>query len=210
MDFKTISPFELNANFFHEIGEQWMLVAAAKPDGSANAMTAAWGGIGFIWQQPAAFVFIRPQRYTKTFVEAAATLSLSFFDSAYRDTLNFMGTVSGYNDAEKIAHSGLTLAFHETGLVREQPARDGADGGRAGGAGQGAAGGAALVERTPYFSEARLVLVCERLYQQDMLAECFLDTAQFKQFYGKCGDENDLHTLYIAGVRQVLVPDEAV
>ncbi|MDR2106304.1 MAG: hypothetical protein LBP24_02730 [Coriobacteriales bacterium] len=210
MSFKTVSPFEIDANFFHEIGKQWMLVAAAKPDGSTNAMTASWGGIGFIWHQPVAFVFIRPQRYTKGFVETAATLSLSFFDNAHRKALNFMGSVSGYDDAEKVAHSGLTLAFHETGLLREQAAQDGQDAAHSSlGAGHNSPGGA-LVERTPYFSEARLVLICERLYQQDMLPECFLDSSQLEQWYGKYGDENDLHTLYIAGVRQVLVADEAV
>jgi flavin reductase (DIM6/NTAB) family NADH-FMN oxidoreductase RutF len=209
MAFKTISPFELGANFFHEIGEQWMLIAAAKPDGSANAMTAAWGGIGFIWQQPVAFVFIRPQRCTKTFVEAAATFSLSFFDNAYRDALSFMGGVSGYDDAEKIAHSGLALAFHETAL-----GEGGAVGTSATGAANAAnatgvtdADDAPRTERTPYFPEARLVLLCERLYQQDMRAECFLDASQLERWYGQYGDENDLHTLYIAGLRQVLVSD---
>jgi flavin reductase (DIM6/NTAB) family NADH-FMN oxidoreductase RutF len=187
MSFRTVNPFELEANFIHEIGEQWMLITAAKPDGSVNAMTAAWGGVGHIWQRPAAFVFIRPQRYTKTFVEASSTFSLSFFDSSYRDALNFMGNVSGYDDAEKVAHSGLALAFHETEVVH------------------GEHGG--CIERTPYFDEARLVLICERCYQQDMRAECFLDKASLEQWYGKAGDENDLHTLYIAGIQHVLVKE---
>jgi flavin reductase (DIM6/NTAB) family NADH-FMN oxidoreductase RutF len=189
MGFKTIDPYELNANFFDEIGRQWMLITAARPDGGVNSMTAAWGGVGFIWQQPVAFFFIRPQRFTKTFVEAASTLSLSFYDSAYRDALAFMGGVSGYDDAQKIEHSGLTLAFCET-EVAQTPSL-----------------GAARVEQTPYFSEARLVFVCERMYQQDMLEQCFLDRAQFEQFYGREGDENDLHTLYIASIRHVLAAD---
>jgi flavin reductase (DIM6/NTAB) family NADH-FMN oxidoreductase RutF len=186
--FRTADPFELDANFFHEIGRQWMLVTAARPCGSVNSMTAAWGGVGFIWQQPTAFFFIRPQRFTKTFVEAASTLSLSFFDSSvHRDALTFMGNVSGYEDAHKVEHSGLTLAFCETEVVQEPPL------------------GASRVERTPYFSEARLVLVCERLYQQEMRAECFLDKEQLERFYGRLEGENDLHTLYIAGIRQALV-----
>jgi flavin reductase (DIM6/NTAB) family NADH-FMN oxidoreductase RutF len=186
--FRTVSPFELSENFFHEIGRQWMLVTAARPDGGVNSMTAAWGGIGFIWQQPTAFLFIRPQRFTKTFVEAASTFSLSFFDSSvYRDALNFMGNVSGYEDAHKVAHSGLTLASCETEVVQDPPL------------------GASRVERTPYFSEARLVLVCERLYQQDMREECFLDKEQLDRFYGRLDGESDLHTLYIAAIRQVLV-----
>jgi flavin reductase (DIM6/NTAB) family NADH-FMN oxidoreductase RutF len=186
MSFQTIDPFELDKNFFHGIGRQWMLVTAAKPDGSVNSMTAAWGGIGFIWQQPVAFVFIRPQRRTKTFVEASTTLSLSFLESNHRDALNFMGSISGYDDADKVAHSGLTLAWCETEVLQAQPP------------------GGASVEQTPYFSEASLVLIGERLYQQDMRRDCFLDQAQLPQWYGQYGDENDLHTLYIVGLRHVL------
>ncbi|MDR1184267.1 MAG: hypothetical protein LBK67_05675, partial [Coriobacteriales bacterium] len=176
MGFKTIDPYGLDTNFFDEIGRRWMLITAARPDDKVNSMTAAWGGIGFIWQQPVAFFFIRPQRFTKTFVEASSTLSLSFYDSAYRDTLTFMGGVSGYEDAQKVEHSGLTLAFFETEVAQTPPL------------------GSVRIERTPYFSEARLVLICERLYQQDMLEQCFLDRAQFEQFYGREGDENDLLT----------------
>ena len=187
MKHRSISPFESGENFFKAIGKDWMLITAAKPDGSVNSMTAAWGGVGFIWQQPVAFCFIRPQRFTKGFVEASSTFSLSFFDSRYREALNFMGTVSGYNDAEKVAHSGLTLAFNEIQVAQEQPPGD------------------KRVEQTPYFSEARVVIFCERLYQQDLLEECFIDKAQLESWYGQAGNENDLHTLYIAAIRDILI-----
>jgi flavin reductase (DIM6/NTAB) family NADH-FMN oxidoreductase RutF len=206
MGFKAISPFELGENFFHEIGKQWMLITAAKPDGSVNSMTAAWGGIGFIWQQPVCFVFIRPQRCTKTFVEAASTLSLSFFDSAYRDALSFMGNVSGHDDAEKVEHSGLTLAFHETEVLREAPLGvEHLERESLSGVAREPLSDVARVERTPYFSEARLVLICERLYQQELQEECFLDRAQLERYYGHEGYECDLHTFYIVGLRHALV-----
>ena len=182
----SVNPFELNENFIKAIGKDCMLITAAKPDGSINAMTAAWGGIGFIWQQPVAFCFIRPQRYTKDFVEASSTFSLSFFDPAYLSAVNFMGTVSGRDDTEKIAHSGLTLAFKETPVEQEIPP------------------GGKRMEQTPYFSEARLVVFCERLYQQDLLRECFVDKNLPAKWYGQAGDENDLHTMYIAAIKDIL------
>jgi flavin reductase (DIM6/NTAB) family NADH-FMN oxidoreductase RutF len=193
MSFEAVSPFELRENFFDAIGRQWMLVTAAKPNGSVNSMTAAWGGIGFIWQEPVAYVFIRPQRCTKTFVEASPTLSLSFFTSEYRDALNFMGGVSGFNDADKVVHSGLTLAFRDVSVTGGQPER----------AEQSEP--TERTEPTPYFEEARLVLLCERLYQQDMLEECFLDKAQVKAWYGQVDGELDFHTLYIVRVAEALV-----
>ena len=61
--FKTIKAEEFNENIFNMIGKDWLLVAAEK-EGKADAMTASWGGAGIMGGKPAAFVFIRPQRYT--------------------------------------------------------------------------------------------------------------------------------------------------
>lgn len=52
------------------------------------------------------FCFVRPQRYTKEFIDKNEKLSLSFFDDSSRKMLNYMGTVSG-RDEDKIAASGL-------------------------------------------------------------------------------------------------------
>jgi flavin reductase (DIM6/NTAB) family NADH-FMN oxidoreductase RutF len=173
MTFKEISPYELNDNVFTRIGKQWMLVAAAKPDGSINAMTAAWGGLGFIWQCPVAFVFIRPQRCTKTFVDAASGFSLSFLPSEYRDALNFMGNVSGFDDPKKVEHSGLLIDHSQ--------------------------------DSVPYFSESELVLVCERIYQQDMQADSFTKEWPLERYYTKTDGAYDLHCFYIAAIKQVLI-----
>ena len=57
---------------------------------------------------------LRPQRYTKEFVDAGEGFSLSVLDDGYRKTLNYLGTVSG-RDEDKIAKSGLTVE-HEEGI----------------------------------------------------------------------------------------------
>lgn len=100
-----VKPEELNENVFSLINEDWMLVAASK-DGKMNAMTASWGGMGILWGKRVAFVFVRPQRYTKEFIDAGEKLSLSFFDESARKMLTYMGRVSG-RDEDKIAASGL-------------------------------------------------------------------------------------------------------
>ena len=96
-------------NVFSLIGDRWMLVAATDKSGMTNAMTASWGGVGVLWGKKVAFVFIRPQRYTKKFVDEAERFSLSFFDDSFKKTLGYMGKVSG-RDEDKIAKSGLTLS----------------------------------------------------------------------------------------------------
>lgn len=110
-DFKTIVPEEFDQSVFRMIGRDWMLVAAEK-DGKVNAMTASWGGFGVMWGKNVAFVVIRPQRYTKEFVDAANTFSLSFLKNDYRNELNYFGTVSG-RDEDKIAKTEFGVAHRK-------------------------------------------------------------------------------------------------
>ena len=80
MSFKEIKPEELQKNPFQMIGKEWLLVTAEK-DGKANTMTASWGGVGVMWGRNVAFIVIRPQRYTKEFIDASDKLSLSVLDT---------------------------------------------------------------------------------------------------------------------------------
>ena len=104
---KEIQPEQFDKNVFQMIGKDWMLVTAEK-DGKVNTMTASWGGASVMWGKNVAFVVIRPQRYTKEFIDASDTFSLSILDNSYRKTLNYLGTVSG-RDEDKIQKSGLTV-----------------------------------------------------------------------------------------------------
>ncbi len=106
--FKEIEIKEFDQNIF-ELKTKWMLITAAKPDGSINTMTASWGGFGIMWNKEIAWVVIRPQRYTKEFVDSAESFSLTFFDKKYLKQLGYLGKVSG-RDEDKIKTSGLTVA----------------------------------------------------------------------------------------------------
>lgn len=106
-DWKQVKPEELTSNTFELIGKDWMLVTA-NSNGKVNTMTASWGGLGIMWGKPVAFVVIRPQRYTKEFVDNASTFSLTFFSKEYKKQLSYLGSVSG-RDEDKITNSGLTL-----------------------------------------------------------------------------------------------------
>ena len=75
----------------HLIGKEWMLVTAGTPE-NFNTMTASWGGIGWLWNKPVAFVFVRPERHTFGFVEREERFTLSFLGEEHRDILNFCGT----------------------------------------------------------------------------------------------------------------------
>jgi len=106
-EFIETFPEKFERSPFGLIGTDWMLIAATK-DGRTNAMTAAWGGLGRMWNKDVAFVVIRPQRFTKTLVDGAETFSLTFFGEEYKKMLGYMGSASG-RDEDKIKKSGLTL-----------------------------------------------------------------------------------------------------
>ncbi|MDE7423246.1 MAG: flavin reductase family protein [Lachnospiraceae bacterium] len=110
-NWKTITPEELQKNPFTLIGKDWGLVTAGTKE-KVNTMTVSWGGVGIMWGKPVAFVFIRPQRYTKTFVDNNETFSLSFYDEYMRSTLSYMGSHSG-KDVDKIKEMELTTVFEE-------------------------------------------------------------------------------------------------
>ena len=78
MGYIVKAPEEIQGNVFSMIGSDWMLVTAGDNE-KYNTMTASWGGMGVLWGKPAAFVFIRPQRYTYTFLEKTDRFTLSFF-----------------------------------------------------------------------------------------------------------------------------------
>jgi len=109
--YKIITADQFRKNHFQLIGKDWMLVTAGNSE-KVNTMTASWGGLGVMYGKNVAFVVIRPQRYTKEFVDREDTFSLSFFDKEYRKVLNYLGTVSG-RDEDKISKSGLTVVDFE-------------------------------------------------------------------------------------------------
>lgn len=106
-NFNEIKPEQFEQSPFKLMGQDWMLVTAEK-DGKVNTMTAAWGGFGVMWGKNVAYIVLRPQRYTKEFIDNSDTFSLTFFDNSFKKTLSYLGTKSG-RDEDKIKNSNLTL-----------------------------------------------------------------------------------------------------
>ena len=132
-NFTTIKAEDFSENSIKLIGSDWMLITAGSissdeyiQDKSFNTMTASWGGMGFLWNKPAAFIFVRPQRFTFNFTEKEDVFTLSFFSSDYRGALSLCGKVSG-KDVNKVKEAGLTpitvengcTAFREASLILE-------------------------------------------------------------------------------------------
>lgn len=121
MSFREMQLQELNFNPFTKIGKEWMLITAGD-EKKVNTMTASWGGAGVLWGDNVATAYIRPNRYTKEFVDSHECFSLSFFDG-YKKELGVLGTVSGRNtDKIKDVNFHVTMldnvpTFEEAKLV---------------------------------------------------------------------------------------------
>ncbi|MBR5553080.1 MAG: flavin reductase family protein [Clostridia bacterium] len=123
MNKKLYSPEELDFNAFNKIGKEWMLISAysenAHPDKKYNTMTASWGGVGVLWNKNVFFCFVRPQRFTKKFIDDSDTVTLSFFGEEYKPALTKCGRTSG-KDTDKIAEAGLTAVIQDGSVFFEQ------------------------------------------------------------------------------------------
>lgn len=108
-------------NVFDLIGKEWMLVTAGN-EKSFNTMTASWGGMGWLWNKPVAFIFIRPERYTHDFIEENDRLTLSFFPEECRKALQVCGSKSG-RDTDKVKEAGLEPVALESGSMTFSQAR---------------------------------------------------------------------------------------
>jgi flavin reductase (DIM6/NTAB) family NADH-FMN oxidoreductase RutF len=116
-----ISPYQILDNPFKLIGKDWMLIAAGETD-SFNMMTASWGALGELWNKRVAFCFVRPHRYTFSFMERAEVYTLNFFDELYRSALDLCGSRSG-RDVNKAQETGLTAIAGTDGAVYFAQAR---------------------------------------------------------------------------------------
>ncbi|MBQ4065796.1 MAG: flavin reductase [Clostridia bacterium] len=103
---KEITPYNIQENLFTAVKDEWMLISAINKEGKVNTMTASWGGFGIMWARPVCLCVIRPQRYTREFVDDAERLTLSFLTEGHREALALCGKVSG-RDCDKIEEAGL-------------------------------------------------------------------------------------------------------
>lgn len=165
---KEIERSQLTLDPFSLIGGDWMLLTAGTEDRGYNTMTCSWGHFGPLWAKDTAVVYVRPQRYTKEFVDREELYTLSFFDGRKKD-LGYLGSVSG-RDEDKVAKVGLTPVF-EDGCT--------------------------------YFQEAKLVLVCKKLYQAPLKEEYFFDQNTVEKNY----PDRDFHDLYVGQIVKILVAE---
>lgn len=108
---KEITIFDVKENVVDLLNNQWGLITAGKK-GAYNTMTVSWGALGELWGRNMVTAYIRPQRYTKEFLDNNDYFTLSFYPPEYKKALALCGTESG-REIDKTAATGLTPVFEE-------------------------------------------------------------------------------------------------
>jgi flavin reductase (DIM6/NTAB) family NADH-FMN oxidoreductase RutF len=122
---KIINPKDFDANIFRLLDDSWCLIASYDKNHTPlpyNAMTASWGGMGVLWNKNVFFCVVRPQRYTKEFIDNSRYISLSFFGEEMKKALTYCGRNSG-RDGDKLKESGFTPVITDDGKVEFKEAK---------------------------------------------------------------------------------------
>ena len=161
---------ELKGSPVQCIADEWMLVTAgntATGAGNWNTMTASWGALGELWNKDAAFIFIRPGRHTRGFIDDNSLFTLSFFEEKYHEALAFCGEKSG-RDYDKAAETGLTPIVFGGGIAGDK------------------------IVGAIAFQEASEIIVYRKIYTQDIDPAHFLDPSIADNY-----PQKDYHRMYV-------------
>ena len=130
-------------------------------------MDASWGYFGEMWGKDTAITVIRPQRYTKEFLDSSEYFTLSFYGDN-KEIHKVCGSKSG-REVNKTKETGLVPVF---------------------------------ADNTVYFEQARIVVICKKIYCQQLQPEFFIDKSNDEKWY-----DNDYHFAYIGEIEKVLVKE---
>ena len=108
---KEIDIRQISESAVKLINDDWALLSAGNENGW-NTMTVSWGGIGELWNKDVVFVFVRPQRYTKEFLDNEGKFTLSFFGGRMKKEMGICGSKSG-RDCNKAELAGIKPIFED-------------------------------------------------------------------------------------------------
>ncbi|MDR1535834.1 MAG: hypothetical protein LBU64_12200, partial [Planctomycetota bacterium] len=94
--FGEIAPEDIADNVFTLVGKEWTVITAGAIPGH-NSMVASFGGFGILFEKPAAWCFLRANRFTLEKIRAAGIYTMSYFPERYRNDILLFGTKSGRN-----------------------------------------------------------------------------------------------------------------
>ena len=170
---KEISVSELSFNPMTMIAKEWMLVTAGNRSRGYNTMTASWGHLGSIWGHGGGLP-------TAVIYLLPQRYTKEFVD---REELF---TISVFPDQYKkdLGYLGVVSGRDKDKVAATKLTP-------------------VFEEDCTYFEQAKLVLVCRKLYQSTLKEDGFVDKSILADHY----PNKDLHEMYIGEIVKVLVAD---
>ena len=176
MAFKEISIRNLVYSPIKLIGEDWLLLSAGNEE-KYNGMTISWGSFGTIWHK-------------KGSEGQLPTINVYVRPQRYTYELmeeNEYFSVCKLKDIYKDMHGILgsksgrdTDKMNEVGLMP------------------------IFEDNTVYYEQAELVMICRKLYTQQLTEEAFVD----KDIIDLCYPNKDFHHMYVGEIVKVLVNEQ--
>jgi flavin reductase (DIM6/NTAB) family NADH-FMN oxidoreductase RutF len=114
MEREQIALSRLRLSVYRSWTDDWFLLTCGDHGaGRYNTMTIGWGALGCMWKKPMILVVVRPQRYTRQFMDRYPDFTVCHFPSGFEEALNYCGSHSG-KDLNKIEGCGLTPLASQT------------------------------------------------------------------------------------------------
>lgn len=168
---KKIDISEFKKNPYTMFAKEWALVTAGTKKDNYNTMTISWGHIGSIWGHGGG-------KPTVAIYVRPTRYTKKFVEENEYFSLTFLDE----KYRKDLSYLGTVSGRDEDKVSKTSltPHED---------------------DRAVYFNEANTVLICRKLYKQDLKEECFIDKSVVDDSYPK----RDFHTLYIGEIEEVLV-----
>lgn len=170
MNFNKINPTDITENNFKLIGNDWMLITAGRQDNAGNEKVNTMTAS---WGGTG-IMWGNPVAFV---VIRDSRYTKEFVDNSKTFTLTFFD--ESYR--AKLGYLGKVSGRDEDKIKESGLTVDNIDG-------------------TPYFTEAKLVLRCEKLFASPMDKDNFIDKSIIDKWY----EGDDYHTIYIAKITDVL------
>lgn len=162
---------DLKKNPYTMFADEWALISAGTSKNNYNTMTASWGHIGCLWGH-------KGGKPTVVIYVRPTRYTKKFVEENDYFSLTFFDEKYRKDLAYLGAHSGRDEdKVSKTSLT---PCED---------------------NRAVYFNEANTVLICRKLYSQDIKEENFIDKNIIDDSYPL----RDFHTMYVGEIEEVLV-----
>jgi len=120
--FKTVDVTKIQGDVFTLVNKDYTVLTAGDPS-HFNSMVASWGGWGILFNKPAAFSFLRSNRYTLELMNKEQKYTMTFFYDEYKNDIMQFGQQSGRDSDEKMKNTKLTSVQTPAGNMTYKEAK---------------------------------------------------------------------------------------